>query len=549
MLLLLFKGGGAQSTQSISLSSGISSTQVISLPQGLLSVQGLSLRIADAYRGVQGLKSLISGDPARSVQEAILEISEKDIAQSLQSIRISLDEIGSSLQEVDYNIYLDGRSIKGQITNAVIVYDEGSVHNHITCQSIDRNLFWRANPYVLSGESRIEVHIGARILYFLLEDKRGNEVEFELWGRSISARDDEPHSDDIDFSLSSPMSARTAAESMVVFNALNWEVPDWTLPSDYEFNGSRIEGLQQIASIIGAIVRSEDDGSLTVRRLWPVRPVNMPSSTPVVEYDRFENIIQLTYEVVKGEGFNEVNIFGKAPDLIMPDLVLQESNPCVGDQVTVRAYWKAAPPSIIDTFITSGVIQLVNSSYETVEDTIVFENGIGNCTRPIYDLLYYQWIGSSAGAISFTQYESEFRSQLPYGIAEVTYRTKYQTYRLSGHNVRILLAALIVEGTPGSSVKVKMLDGGKVAPPIENANLTSTPIALEAGQAFLDASKYDKTLLKLRVPYVPEAQDGVIASVVNQDIGISGNFKIQRVQLIFQGPQIVEEVEVSQCQL
>ena len=549
LLLLLAKSSAIQSTQAILGASGVNSVQALVVSQGLLAVQGLNVSLADAISSIQGLKIAISDNPVQSIQELLLEVSEKDTAQALQTLLASLDEVGSSLQDVDWNIYLDGRSIKGQVVSAAVTYDEGSVHNQFSCTSIDRNLFWRADPYDLSGESRIEVHIGARVLYFLLEDKNGTEVEFELWGRSISARDDEPHSDGLDFALSSPMSARTAAESMLIYNVVNWDIPDWTLPSDFEFNGSRIAGVQEIANIIGAVVRSEDDGSLTVRRLWPIRPVNMPTSTPDISYDRFENIIQLRYEVQKGDGFNEVNVFGKGADLIMPELYLKEDNPCVGDEVHIQAYWKSEIPSIVETFVTSGIMQAIGSSFETITETVVFESGRGNTKKPIYDITAYGWIGSNGGALSFTQYESELICETTYGVADVIYRSKYQTYRISGSAVKLLLAALIVEGTPGNSIKVKMLDGGKAAPPIENKNLTSDPIALEAGQAFLDGSCYDQTVLRLRVPYNAEAVDGAIASVTNQEIGISGNYKIRKSELKFNGPQVVQEIEVSQCRL
>jgi len=497
----------------------------------------------------------LSGDPASAVIVATNEISDKDIAQGIVKNLITIGSYGAQFQSVDWNIFLDGVSIRNKINEESISvqFNEATVHNTINFSSIDRSLFLRCDTLINYGQPRLRLDISGRTFWFLLERRAGDEINFQIWGRSISALDDEPYATTVDFTLTQPTSAKEVAETIVQSNAVDFQVIDWVLPIDFEFSGTPVEGLLEIANAIGGVLRCKDDGSFLIRRKYPVRPVNIPNAAANVNYDRVANIIQLSFEDIKGSGWDRVEVIGYAPGAQIPVLELEESSPVRGTEVHLRVYWaNNAPTEEVEEFVTDGLISDLGSYTEQKTETVVFTEGTADTQYPITSLDSFEFIGFDAGIITATQYTTELNlsSTDLYAIATVTYTTTYQRYMMFDHDVVKLLTVLSIPTASDTSIIVQMGEGLNPSPRnIEQGLLTNEAVAVERGLAFLDLNRYDRRRIVLSVPYSDSTQDGNIAYLNEDELSIVGNVHISAVEINFKGPQVTNRVEVELCLL
>lgn len=555
-LLLLFKGAGVQSLSVRHNSFGEQAVDALPVGIGPQSIQALLGEIAGRNAGIHALYQVISGDGAQAVEVLKQTINERDLVFRVQKLLQTIGDIGIEFQASNWDIYLDGSNIKGLVVSAEIEMDENSVHNQLTLTSISRELFLRADPYVRQGTARLEVHIGARVVYFLLEEREGNEIEFTLWGRSASARDDVPYIDTVDVANEIPKSAKETAEEMLSVNPIDWQVYDiygreldWVLPDTYEFSGDPLEGVQEIASSVGAVVRCKDDGTILVRNRYPVRPVNMPSSVADISFDRQTNLIALNYMEERGSGYNVVEVFGYAPDNLEPDMELEESGPIIGDDVHVRVYWEGSVPSVVQRLVTDGLIVYQGVFTESKTEIIQFKRGSGSSSKPIKTLDSFEWFGTDGGTPNTSTASKQITIDEDFAVGRFTYTTEYRRYRLHSHYVEVLLDVLIYSGAADSSVRVRMNDGSIFAPSISDGLLTSWVAALARGAAYLDEVRYTQKVLDIRVPYDELIRDGILIYVNDAEINCVGNYHVNSVRIFFTGPQIVCELTVTQPQV
>ena len=240
----------------------------------------------------------------------------------MQVIRTQIDDMTPVRKVVGSDtykmlIYLDGRKINDLVTDVTIDYSSSSFHNTISFNSLRTELYGLADPLYLKGQSRIEVQITegvtTRVLYFLVEERSGSKKDFSVWGRDITARENKPYSEEALTSISSPQLASSIAAGMLTYSALTWEAHDY-LVYEWEYVGVPIEGVKELASEIGAIVRAEDDGSITVRPKKKVRPCvldSLPDASGVADVsftDAETTVKSFGYE--QGTGANQIVVKG-----------------------------------------------------------------------------------------------------------------------------------------------------------------------------------------------------------------------------------------------
>ena len=530
---------------------GIQSRSVIPVGMGPSSLQVVVNQLSPIVKAVHSVENTLSSEPVQSIHAVILKINDTDPIQSVQVIENEIGDITPEFQSTDYDIFLDGSSIKGQVTMAGVNLAEDNVHNQIELQSLSKELFWNSDPAFSEGIPRIEVHLGARVIKFLLESRTGDKTTFSLWGRSASAQEDEPYREAIDVTLTEATSARTVAEAMLSIVNLDWQIIDWVLPIDFNFQGNPVAGVQRIARTVGAVVRSKDNGDILVRNRFPVRPADMQTATPDVEYDRVTNLLALGYEDERGTGHNAITILGLSPDVLLPELDLEEDSPLIGQTVHMRAYWPTGTiPAPIQTLVTHGFIVDAGDGEESLTEEVIFEKGEGSVDRPIKEIQAVSYIGYEGGPVEFTPYDQTVRLVGGgYAIANVLYKTAYTRYQMFDHFVSILLTTLSLEGVPGVSLLVKIPPGDSEAPSITDGYVTNNASAKERGTAWLDDNRYNRKKISIRVPYHADANDGNLAYIHNAEVDVTGIFHIKRASIAFQGPQIVQQLEVVKCLL
>jgi hypothetical protein len=300
-----------------------------------------------------------------------------------------------------------------------------------------------------------------------------------------------------------------------------------------------------------AVVRCADDGTVVVRRKKTVRPVYMGDAEPDVEYDT-DTILSDNYSVEYGTGFDAIKIQGWSPEITLPELELEESSPVRGTTVHIRVWpgkvEKTGDPSAVETFVTAGVLLFEGHETEELEEIVTFNSGSASVSKPISAVVASEWIGYDAGEISYDISGKDLRlSGERHGIARFRYVTSYQRYRLQQHNIEMILAVWSLWGQD-VSVVVRMNGGTNMVPDgISDNLLTGVPIAVEAGTAELDNTRYDSIVVNAEAPYYDNAIDGNIAHFDHVDINAVGNFMIESVATSFSGPQIKQSLKVRQC--
>lgn len=531
------------------------------LSEDVLGVHMLINSFSSYTTGVNALVNEIISDSLSRAYQLLNRIADVDYVQGQNLILGKIGDVTSVFSSTTYEIYLDNRRITNRVSQANIVCDESSVHNTIELFSMDKVLFNRSNPLNMQGESRIEVQVGSRVLYFLLERRFGDEMNFSLWGRSLSARDDSPYAESDEYSLTTPTAASDVAEGLLVYNSISWLCDDWVLPDTFSYSGPPLLGILQIANVIGAIVRSDDDGTIIVRNKFPVRPIDLDGTTADLNYDRDVLLQGLSYQEIPGEGYNTVEVFGKTSSEIYPSLQVEETSPLQAEVVHVRAYWDGTyPPTNLTTAITAPGTITQGVKTEKVVETVEFYNGVARSTYPVVTLQNTSWIGSSLGSLTVTKYGRNLVASggvsnptSGYGVAEVTYQTVYNRYTLSRHDISRLILILTYYTGNNIDILLKSMGSGDSevyeAPTIADPLLTNESVAVLRGRNFIDASKYDMKIFNIRAPYDDDAIDGNIVFLTDGEIGCSGNFYIQSSHIIFRGPKVVNEMRVVQWQV
>jgi len=447
-----------------------------------------------------------------------------------------------------WDITLDGNSIGKRISNQLSIrMAQSEVHNSITFDSTDHDLFLLCDPSINKGQERLVFHIGSRKHRFLLEDRQGSEIDFTIWGRSLSALDEREFRSNIQYVYSTPRSAKDTVEAMLN-TTVSWGIIDWVLPENFTFNGVPVAGAQQIVQSVGGILRADDSGNITVRYKWDTRPIDIENIAPVATYDRKDTLIVVSAKELQGSGEGSVTVTGRTGDIPKPLLEVEESDPVIGNDVHVRAFWGNTPaPDSVDTYVTDGNVQDLGSVVGTYTDEVTFVEGVGSLPRPIHSYSSITWKGTSAAPITYTAGDSEIFSSNLWGVAEITYTSVYHRYRLYGHSADKIIMALGLSGVVDSSITVKLPAGSSnEAKPIIDNLLTSDAAKVQRGTAFLDDNYYDMKNITVEAPYNEAVSDGSIVSVLDVDADVSGNFYVTTTEVVCSGPAVTNVLEMSQ---
>ncbi len=520
----------------------------------LLTGMGLEGRLALRWQlgtsaaGAEAIRNLISGDPAQAAQVLRLAIEENNRVFGNQNLLLALTDLAAQFPAISCGIYIDGRPIRHRILSASVDYSQDGIHNAITIISSDFDLYPLCDPDRLRGEQRIELQVGARVLYFLLEERSGDDRQFSIWGRSLSAREDTPHAAEIGYTQGTPATASSTSEDLLTSTVLDWEAPDWVISEEFEFHGPPLEGIRQIAGAIGAVVRSQDDGSITVRRRYPTRPVDLATTSPDLSYSSDTDVIEVGFRRIPGTGYNAVTVNGYSPEVFLPDLEVEEDSPIQGDDVHVRAYWAgqipASPPVV---YVTAGSVTKLSDGTGTITERVVFSGGVGELDYPPESVTSVSWVGASGGAVSWEAHVKTLGiPQTAPRLANVTYTTRFSRYRLHGHNVPELVFTMVISPSRDASVRVLMGSGDREALAINEPLLTDRASCVERGRAFLDDARYDAIEIDITAPYQDEAIDGAVISLDQDGLSLSGNALIIAAGIEIQGPRILNRLRVRQ---
>lgn len=552
-----FIGRSALGTEKLLKSSYGFGTQLFTIKSGgmgLSTIMRCLNNLGVFSQKIQKILGTISGNETQKTYKGFSSIEEKDLIQKHFLGMTIMDDIVTNISFLStaYEVYIDGYPMKNFITSMQIKMSDSEVHNSLSFTSFDFKLYQRCNPNTNKGETRIEVHVGTRIFYFLIEERTGSYSGFTCWGRSPSAKIDSPYVSESDYAIVEAEKASSVSETIADDVSVTWQSEDWVLPPTFNFKGLPIEAIVEIVKSIEAICRSDDTGNLIVRDRYPIRPVNINSAVPVLTYDNESNLIELSVKENLGTKENKIEVQGITEDVEIPQLELEESPTGQyekGKDILVRAYWGTnSPPEITEYYTTDGSVRKVSSSKTvTRTETIVFSDGQARTNYPISRLRSYKWVGKSGGTINWKKFSNElYIENTKSFIVSVTYESTYQTYRLYGHDVSMLIFVMVINSQYDIAVQVKMGDADTEAPALSKPLLTNHSTAVKAGTSYLDDKKYDTVEISFTAPYNDLAKDGIVVSLEDPNLQVSGKCHVKECTIDFDGAKVTNNITALQ---
>ena len=535
-----------------------------SLPAYSVGILPVSLSISEGFTGLFGVTNSVA-EGFGTLLSIVNEISITSDLSSVFNVRNSVSDISVSFHSQPYQIYLDGVEVSRLIGSEITIeISEDSTHNSISFSSISQELFEKANPAYKEGEPRIRVILGSRDMQFLLEERSISAGEVSYWGRDITARDAAPWAVLVQTQTTEWISAHTFMESLLSYSTINWEISDWALPDTYACEGYPVDIISDLIAEVGAILRAEDDGSLTARYKYPVRPVHLGSTVADLTYNE-SKVVGASIDRSVGEHYNIVSVSCDVDDRQAPILVLEE---VVGDRIIgtdsyIKSFWFEKNPNslgnVIETFVTDGSIKFVKTGKETFVEYVTFNGGIGSVQYPIYSIINIDWIGKTGTVNTWNQYSQEISLVEPdnYKIAKVTYTSEYYEYLCTGHYVEELLAAFNLDSTFNSTVKVitskiakdsfdNLID--KIGSDISVRYVTDESLLVKRGETWIDENKYNMQSVSFDSPFNESLKDGMVIWL-DADRLTSGQVHVENASISIQGPRIVNNVRIKKWEV
>ncbi len=474
--------------------------------------------------------------------------NQPQIAHTSLSVLLGNHAVISHSLSID--ILLNGASISHLIINARVTYDEKSPHNTIEIEGIAPQLYYDVKE-IIDLEKQIELQTDGQSEFFLLETISGDIHHFQLWGRSLSAS----------YSADKTTSDVTIEDLRLVSDvakdgipALTWETEDWLI-DQVSFSGSPISISKELAEAVGAVVRCKIDGSIYVRPVYPVIPLDMQTADYIVKFTDSE-ILAISKSNKPGNGYNQLDIYGPAlDDLAEPDIiVVSDPVPMKDGDAFIRLYFPTATPPDLTAEVSAGDIVEDGAFEETVTDELItFDGGFATSQFPIAETYSWEWIGYNSASINAVQFSRTLEcTSKEWGIGKLSYLTNYVQYRCYNHSVDVLLGLIEYEAGPDVSIRAILGDGGSQNPSsISDDLIRNKAVATARAATELYSNYYDRDIISLSAPLTTDNKsliDGDLVLIQSSSLDISNIAKITKVEREYNEKQIIN-IEAELCHL
>ncbi len=298
-------------------------------------------------------------------------------------------------------------------------------------------------------DTAFTVNIYGDVFHFIVDGKELDRdapegYQARVTGVSPGAAYDSPRMQSQDYLWETATTAAAVAEALMP--GITWGVVDYTIPA-FRLGASSatpVEIVRTLAEAVGGVLESGIDGSIYVRRRYPVSVLAYVSALPDHTLTELPDILSVSEGFTVGDTFNRA-LIGDVDQSISDSL---EWVPDFSGAKTglIRAYlypWRGGTKLIhtgADTVSVGYPDVVIRTEEELVE---VFENH-GTVSFPIYDVVSVVWEAKDLGGIVFSQDSKELSvSGEPFnGLVRLTYRTRSMDYRValpSGRPTQFLL--------------------------------------------------------------------------------------------------------------
>jgi len=473
---------------------------------------------------------------------------QNPMMRSVNVYPYQIGRLSDVLHNDTYEIYLDEKNIKGYVEYFEIEYSQEAAHNTISISGINPDLYYYISKTGKSSDARIKVVTNTITEWFLLIDCDGTPFAFDIFGISVSGQYGSGFSY-VDAEYDPSMVSDMAGQFI---SGITWDAVDWMLSDAYSHTGDAVSAVKRLADSIGAVMECDQDGAITVRPAYPIRPFEMQTANYVAIFDR-GSIFSISSKIDHGDKYNSVEVLGPTSNVDVDFNIEVESDPSpvIGGDAIVRAYYpQPNEPESITLSVTAGKIERRGVTELTIEDEqVVFDSGYGTAQKPVVSISDVKWLGNDGGNVTFFPYRNYLRNSNEItGIAKITYKTKYHSYRCFGANVSQLIGEMLIPIQGGDDLMVSIGDGSNVNPDSISDDLLTAEIAkLARGKAEIDSNYYDRETVSMEAVYNEDVFPGRLILIDDVDDDIQGVFHIMRVKKKYDGPAIFIDIEAQKC--
>ncbi|RPI56436.1 MAG: hypothetical protein EHM49_00140 [Deltaproteobacteria bacterium] len=482
------------------------------------------LDLSDSLSKTQALIASLS-DSLTVRNSLIGELALQNDIQTIFSVLGSMEDQPALYPDCSIEVYLNGVPVTNKIQSLSLIMGRETLFDTLSINSIDSAFYLDLQGLVGSETSYIEVIYKGTAWFFLVEEVSNYERSFSVWGRSIAAaKCDTPFKIKSSYVLETDTLASVVAANLVPELAITWNVVDWMVPEGWTVTGTPVQNLQELASAVGAVIRTYPDGTgLHVEKRYTVRPVDLPYVAAVDTFDRNSNLISLSVSRILGTGENAVTVYGYS-DLSNYSINLEaDSCTVVGQDARIKVY-----PALggVGYTLVSSMGTPVYLYKEAIKQTEVvsFVGGKGSVRYPITDLESIAWDGISPSGFDYVSRQNEITlmDDTVAALGEVRYTTSYDVWKITRSSEGSILIVCVPSESGGIVALVYWDDGDLEAESLDRPILTSIEAAIEAGTAWLDDNAYTKLIRSIYVP-CSTAMDGEVVSIISEESNVFGN--------------------------
>lgn len=439
----------------------------------------------------------------------------------------------SLIQSDTVHVWIDGYLVDKHLIQFNITQRRDNVIDDFEAE-LDSSLYNMCDPRNQWGSPRIRVQINTTYFEFLLESRERASEEsysFTVWGRHPAALLTEPFSTEIS-EVFTHTQASTVASYLAGQVPLEWNCPDYDIPV-YTANGLPLDLIRELADAIGGVVRTRHNPyRIVVEPLFPTRPKDLPTQTPVIHLDRYNNMLgcELNEELPQ---FNAVLVLGAVTGAGEVTLS-HEGDTCLditNTTTSFRVYKSSSNDtySLVTTSPDATLIPGLSNALETITETLEVINGQASLQHFPQHIVSHQWIDTpypSSVTPTFVGTQVVCPDVLA-GTLSVTYTTLYDEWFVqfdpSASPDQQCIVALLTESSERNVLLEVHADPNSTiwGPDINSDLIFSEHQALLCAQASLDANYYFKRKFIIDTPYL-SLQDGHVVSVADDFWSYSG---------------------------
>ena len=441
------------------------------------------------------------------------------------------------VQIPDWDIKLDGVSIKDKVKEIYLVQSESEIINHIEVAIADLGYYDKCSPARQHEEVRLTLEIDNKSWQFFIETRDKSETyasgSLSIWGRQQPASIAEGFAQQIE-QIYENMMASEIAQDLAVGIAVDWQCEDYLQVKSFSFDGYPIEGIAELAESIAAVVRSQPDGGLVVRAKYPVKPKDLTDASPSYELTR-DNILSID-ESGEGPQYSKITVSIASDEVSESQYSIETGECCKPDGVELKLYRNIDSENYNLCVSPSGKLTKKETAVtEEITEKIEITDGKGATSKVIRNVLSYEGVDcqGSVVSISWTKGSSEVLAEDTLCLLlNITYETVYDLWELTKASDDDVLVSAYVEdeAVATSSVTAFMGDGLYDGGTIDTGLVFSENQAKTVGECALNDNYYRKRKYNIEIPYAG-IEDGQIVAINDDRFNIYAKGYVRAVSL------------------